>query len=72
MDDDNIKILQKFVVMMYDRSSAIDGVDDARLDVFARKQKPYEAILPTLAALLQHVKRTAYPAGCIWSQATVR
>ena len=56
--------------MMYDKSSEAAGVDDARLDLFARKQRSYEAIPPTKAALLQHVKRAAYQAGCIWSQAT--
>ena len=40
--------------------------------MFARKQKPYETIPPTQAALLQHVKRAAYQAGCIWSQSVVR
>ena len=39
--------------------------------MFARKQKPYEAILPTRAALLQHAKRAAYQAGWICSRSTV-
>ncbi|XP_050716676.1 uncharacterized protein LOC126998691 [Eriocheir sinensis] len=39
-------------------------VNEARLDLFARKQIPYEAIPPTRAALLQHTKRSAYQAGC--------
>ncbi|KAJ8353186.1 hypothetical protein SKAU_G00207530 [Synaphobranchus kaupii] len=55
-----MKILENFVVMMYDRSSTADGVDNARLDMFARKQRPYEAIPPTQAALLQHVRRATY------------
>ena len=46
--------LEKFVVMMYDRSA-----------------QPYEAIPPTRSVLKQHVKRSAYQAGCIWSQSTV-
>jgi len=31
---------QMFVVIMYDRSNTAEGVDDARLDIFARKQRP--------------------------------
>ena len=46
-------------------------VNDARLDLFARKQRSYKAIPPTQSALLQHTKRAAYQAGCVWSQATV-
>ncbi|KAJ8381282.1 hypothetical protein SKAU_G00020600 [Synaphobranchus kaupii] len=60
IDDADMKILENFVVMMYDRSSTADGVDNARLDMFARKQRPYEAIPPTQAALLQHYS----PAAC--------
>ena len=57
---------------MYDRSSTAKHVDEARLELFARKQKSYEAIPPTQAALLQHTKRAAFQAGCIlWSQSTV-
>ena len=47
------------------------GVDDARLDMFAQKQKPYEAIPPTQAALHQHVKHATSQAGYIWSQSLV-
>ncbi|KAJ8405993.1 hypothetical protein AAFF_G00308810 [Aldrovandia affinis] len=72
VDDEDLKTLREFVVMMYDRSSTAEGVDDARLDMFARKQRPYEAIPPTRSALKQHVKRAAYQAGCIWSLSTVR
>ena len=41
VDDEDLKTLEKFVVMMYDRSSTDEGVDDVRLDMFARKQRPY-------------------------------
>ena len=60
VDDDSLETLKKFVVMMYDRSSTAKGVDDAQLDMFARKQRPYEAISPTQAALQQHVMCAAY------------
>jgi len=71
VDDEDLQILEKFVVIMYDRSNTAKGVDDARLDMFARKQRPYEAIPPTRGALLQHTKLAAYQARCIWSQSTV-
>ena len=67
IEDDDMKILEKFVVLMYNRSSIADGVDEARLDLFARKQRPYEAIPPTRAALIQHIKHAAYQAGCVGS-----
>ena len=51
---------------MYDRLSASSGVDEARLDLFARKQRAYDAIPPTRAALKEHAKHAAYQAGIIW------
>ena len=72
VNDYEMDILEKFVVIMYDRSSTATGVNNARLDMFARKQRPYQAIPPTRSALLQQVKRAAYQAGCVWSQSTLR
>ncbi|KAJ8046460.1 hypothetical protein HOLleu_05134 [Holothuria leucospilota] len=72
IDDADIRTLEKFVVMMYDRSGTAECVDGARLDMFSRKQRPYEAIPPTRGALIQHVNRAAYQAACIWGQALLR
>ena len=69
--DLDLQKLERFVVLMYDRSSATTGVDEARLDLFAHKQRPYNSIPPTQAALREHAKRVAYQAGIIWGQATI-
>ena len=69
--DLDLQRLERFVVLMYDRSSAATSVDEARLDLFARKQRPYNSIPPTRAALREHAKRAAYQAGIIWGQATI-
>ena len=45
--EEDLETLEKFAVMMYHRSSLAEGVDDARLDMFAQKQRPYKAIFPT-------------------------
>jgi len=55
---------------MYYRSSAASCVNEARLDLFARKQRTYDAIPPTRAALREHAKRAAYQGGVILGQAT--
>ena len=59
VNDNEVDMLDKCVAMMY-KSSSATGVNNARLDMFARKQIPYQAIPPTRSALLQHVKRAAY------------
>ena len=67
VNDNEMDILEKCVVIVY-RPSTATRVNNARLDVFARMQRPYRAIPPTRSALLQHVKRAAYQAGCVWSK----
>ena len=64
--DNDLQILEMLVVVMYDRSSPATCVNDARLDIFARKQRSYDSIPPTRAALKGHTKR-----GIIWGQATL-
>ncbi len=71
VEEEDLQVLERFVVVMYDRSSAATGVNDARLNLFARKQRPYDGIPPTKAALKEHAKRAAYQAGIIWGQATL-
>ena len=63
--------LEQFVVIMYDRSSTTCKVDEARFDLFARKQRAYDAIPPTQAALKEHVKRAVFQAGHLWGQSTL-
>ena len=69
--EDDQSILEKFVVTMYDRYSATDSIDVARLELLSRKQRSYGSIPPTQAVLIQHNKRAAYQAGCIWCQGTI-
>ena len=66
----DLKTLERFVVLIYDRSPAATGVDEARVHMFARKQRPFDSIPPTQSSLREHAKRAAYQAGVIWGQAT--
>jgi hypothetical protein len=51
-----IGVLEEFAVIMYDRSSSTNK------DLLARKQRPYNGILPSRAALVEHIKRS--DTGC--------
>lgn len=59
--------LERFVVLLYDRTSTCAEVDEARGDLFTRKGRAIISIPPTSAALFQHVKRAAYQAGHCWA-----
>jgi hypothetical protein len=63
-----IGVLEEFVLIMYDRSSSTNKVKDARIDLFARKHRPYNGIPPSRAALVEHIKRSVLQAGYTWGQ----
>ena len=65
VEDSYLQTLERFVVIMYDRSSNSTNVNEARLDLYARKQRQYDLNPPTQAALKEHAKR----AGYVWGQA---
>ena len=64
-DSHLFQVLQRYVVIMYSKSSNIEFVDEARMEFFCQKNKTMENIPPTADALLQHVKRAIYQAS-IW------
>ena len=52
------------MLIMYDRSSSATGVNDAWLELFARKQRSFESIPPTQAALFQYALRSCLSGRC--------
>ncbi|CAC5382302.1 unnamed protein product [Mytilus coruscus] len=64
--------IERFVVLMYDRTSECLRVDAARKYLFTRKGRSIENIPQSSAALHQHIKRAAYQAGFCWGQALVK
>ncbi|KAH3854830.1 hypothetical protein DPMN_097381 [Dreissena polymorpha] len=55
--------IERFVVLLYDRSSECINVDEARKDLFIRKRCAIDNIPPSSAALHQQIERAAYPLG---------
>jgi len=60
--------LERFVVLLYDRTSSQGCVNQARRQLFTQKGRAIDGIPPTQAALIQHTKRAAYQAGYCWGQ----
>ena len=56
------------MVLLYDRTSPEEDVNEARKQLFSKKGRTKDALPPTRAALLQHTKRAAYQAGHIWAK----
>ena len=70
-EDGDLEILEKFVILMYNRSSTAATMDEVSLDMLARKQRPYEAI-PQLEQLYSNTPDVLLTrlTGCALGQAT--
>ena len=65
IDTEHFKALEHFTVILYDKTSSIHHIYEARKEQFCQKGKTMERLPPTQDALLQHTKRVAYQVG-IW------
>lgn len=62
----DIASIERFVVLLYSRTSSQASVNKARQELFSRNARTLENIPPTQAALLQHTKHAVYQAGFVW------
>ncbi|VDI67729.1 Hypothetical predicted protein [Mytilus galloprovincialis] len=66
-----MELIEAFVVVMYDRTTTTFDINESSLELFARKQRQYDTIPSTRAALLEHIKRATYQGGHVWGQAVI-
>ena len=71
VEDEDIKIVEKFIVTLYDRSSNAVCVNDARLELFARKQRSYQSIPPTRAALACAAFEACHIPGLMYMESSI-
>lgn len=62
--------IERFVILLYDRTSKSTDVNKARKKLFAKKHN-VQLIPPTKAALEEHLKRATYQGGHVWGQLLV-
>jgi hypothetical protein len=67
--EDMIRLTERFVILMYDRTSPTESINEARKMIFSRRPGSLENIPPTRAALEQHLKRAILQAR-LWNSAT--
>lgn len=72
LTDTLMETIERFVVLMYERTSVVQKVDEARQKLFAQQGRLLENIPPTSAALRQHLLRAIYQAGHVWGQCLVK
>ncbi|XP_071135420.1 uncharacterized protein [Mytilus edulis] len=61
-------LIERFVILMYDRTNISEKVNEARKHLFAQKGRSIEGIPPTQSALFQHTKRSIYQGGIVWGE----
>ena len=70
--EESMAVLERFVVLLYDRTSSVTKVNEARQQLFSKRSRELDSIPPTRAALDQHVKRAVLQGGHVWGQTLVR
>jgi hypothetical protein len=68
--EEQVNKLQRYVSLLYDRTSALIDVNECRKYLFSKRGRSYDSIPPTKAALLQHIRRAVYQGGHVWGQCT--
>ena len=65
--DDRLGPLERFAVLLYDRTCSQEFVNVAKKQLFTQT----DGLPHTQAALIQHIKRAAYLAGQCWTQTMI-
>ena len=68
MSEATTALLERFVVLLYDHTSDIVNVNDARKQLFTQKSRSLENLPPSQEALKQHIKRACFQSNC-WNKA---
>ena len=66
--DECMAVLERFVVLLYNRTSSLTNVNEVRQELFSKKSRSLDSIPPSRASLEQHVKRAVFQGGYVWGQ----
>ena len=68
LSEEDVSILERYVVLLYDRSSTTHSINECRKQLSAKKARLIENIPPTKDALYQHISTAVYQPGFVWRQ----
>ena len=63
ISEDDWKLIERYVILLCDRSSLNTDVNSARRQLFTKKGRPVDGLPPTKDALIQHTFRATYQSG---------
>ena len=61
--DVDTTVLERFTILLYNCTSTIVNIDEAHHELFTKKGRVMDALPPTKAALVQHIRRAVYQSG---------
>lgn len=65
ISSDIFKVLERFTVLVYDKTSDSESVNQTRLNLFCKKSRSFENLPPTQDALFLHVLRAYIPISSV-------
>ena len=65
------EMIEKFISLLYDRSSQCTNINDTRKKLFSQKNIAFDNLPPTSAALKFHIQRAVYQASIVWGQSLI-
>ena len=65
-------VIERFVVLLYDRTSGKQRVNDLRCELFTKRSRTIDNIPPTQAALHEHIKRAVYQGAYVWGRTLLK
>ena len=64
--EDTIAVIERFIILLYNRISLKTDINEARKELFVKKGCGMEDIPPTKGALVHHIRRTVYQGAHCW------
>ena len=72
ISEEHMTVIERFVILLYDRTSSLKSVNEARQELFSTKSRSLDSIPPTRAALVNHAKRAVFQGGYVWQQTLLK
>ena len=72
ISEEHMAVIERFAILLYDRTSSLRNINEARQELFSKKSRSLDNIPPTRAALVNHAKRAVFQGGFVWQQTLLK
>jgi len=61
----HMSVIERFSILLYNKTSSLTSVNEARQELFSKKSRIVDSISPTRTALVNHAKRAVFQGGIV-------